>query len=167
MSKINSEIEDKVMTRIKTEEVTMKPRWYFVVGSVFMLLGLVSLTVGSIFLSNLTLFLLKQHGPMGQWRLETLLDSFSWWIPALAILGMTIGIMMLRQYDFSYRKNLTLVVLGFLASIIISALLIDHFGLNNLWSQLGPMKKFYQQLENKNTTPGRMQNGSGRFRNRP
>jgi len=167
MPKINSKVEDVIMARIKAEEITMKPKWYFVMGSVFMLLGLVSLTIGSIFLTNLTLFLLKQHGPMGQWRLETLLNSFSWWIPVLTVLGMTVGVVMLRKYDFSYRKNLTIIVVGFIASIVVSAFLIDYLGLNKIWSQHGPMKKFYQQLENKNMAPGRRQNGSGRFRNRP
>jgi len=97
-----------------------------------------------------------------------MLDSFPLWIPILAILGIVIGIILLKRYDFSYKKNFLLIVIGFVASIILSAYLIDLLGLNEIWSRTGPMRRFYQQLEKGNNNlpfsegQRKFENGRGR-----
>ena len=125
----------------------MKPRWHFVAGSLIGLFSLAGLGVGAVFLVNIIFFSLRRHGPMGQWRFEAMLNSFPWWIPAAATAGIVVSILLLKKYDFSYKKNFALIVIGFVASIIIGALLIDNLGLNEAWSGRGPMRRFYQQLE--------------------
>jgi len=161
MSKINSKhkniqskvsrqkfnLEEEVMKKITSGQVKMKPKWYFAVGSLLMIVGLVSLTLTAIFLVNLTVFLVRKQGP-GYGRLEIMLNTFPWWIPILAVLGMVMGILLLKKYDFSYKKNFFLVVMFFLSSIIIAALAIDCLGLNDIWSKRGPVRKFYQHFEN-------------------
>lgn len=135
------------MAKVKSRQITMKPRWYFAAGSILMIAGLTALSVGAIFLTNLTLFTLRRHGPMASWRLEMMLQSFPWWIPLLAIMGIALGIWMLKKYDFSYKRNFILIVLGFIVSILIAAFIIDSLGLNDIWSKKGPMKRLYQQVE--------------------
>ena len=110
------------MAKVKSNEISMKPRWYFVMGSLLTMAGLVGFSIGTVFLTNITLFLIRRHGPMGQWRLQQLLSSFPLWIPVLAILGIVLGIWMLRKYDFSYKKNFWLIILGFIFSVILAAL---------------------------------------------
>jgi hypothetical protein len=68
--------EKIIMAKVKSNEISIKPRWYFVIGSLFTVTGLVGFSIGAVFLTNLTLFLLKRHGPMGQWRLQQLLTIF-------------------------------------------------------------------------------------------
>jgi hypothetical protein len=152
MSKTQSvkpiDIEKNVMVKVKSNEISMKPRWYFVLGSILMMAGLVGMSIGAIFLTNLTLFLMRQHGPMGQWRLQMIMDSFPWWVPILAIASIAMGIWLLKKYDFAYKKNFGLIAVGFIISIILAALIIDYLGLNDVWSHQGPMRRFYQQLEN-------------------
>lgn len=135
------------MAKVKSNEISMKPRWYFVVGSLLTIAGLVGFSVGAVFLTNLTLFLLRRHGPMGQWRLQQLLTSFPLWIPVFAVIGIVLGIWMLRKYDFSYKKNFWLIILGFILSVILAAFVINQLGLNDVWSRQGPMRRFYQQVE--------------------
>lgn len=142
----NTDFEKEVMAKIKRGEITMKPKWYFVVGSLMMGAGLVGVSIGAIFLVNLTLFLLRKRGP-GLMRLELMLTSFPWWVPILAIVGILIGIWLLKKYDFSYKKNFLLIVVAFVVSIIMAAWLIDSLGLNETWSRRGPMRRFYQQFE--------------------
>jgi hypothetical protein len=142
-----ADFEKTIMAKVKSNEISMKPRWYFVLGSSLMVAGLAGLSVVAVFLTNLTLFLLRQHGPMGQWRLQMLLSSFPLWVPILAIAGIVFGIWMLRKYDFSYKKNFWLIMVGFIVSVIIAACIIDHLGLNEIWSKRGPMRGFYQQME--------------------
>ena len=163
MSKISKitpvDFEKAVMAKVKSNKISMKPRWYFVMGSLLTMAGLIGFSIGAVFLTNLTLFLLRRHGPMGQWRLQQLLTSFPLWVPVFAVFGIVLGIWMLRKYDFSYKKNFWLIALGFIVSIVIAAYIIDYAGFNDIWSRQGPMRRFYQQFEDQKNTPS---NGRGK-----
>ena len=151
-------METIVMEKIKSGKVEMKPRWYFVAGSILMTAGFVGLMAGAVFLVNLTIFLIRKRGP-GYGRLEMMLDSFPFWIPIVAVMGIILGIWMLKKYDFSYKKNFHLIIIGIITSIIIAGLFIDYLGLNDVWSHQGIMRRLYQQSENSNPTPRWMKNG--------
>jgi hypothetical protein len=159
------DFEKTIMAKVKSNEITMKPRWYFVIGSFLMVAGLVGFSIGAIFITNITLFLLRRHGPMGEWRLQLMLNSFPWWVPILAIVGIVSGIWLLKKYDFSYKKNFLLIVTGFVISIFFAAFILDNLGLNDVWSRQGPMRRFYNQIEGADPEfqrgPGQ---GSGRMR---
>ncbi|KKR43062.1 MAG: hypothetical protein UU51_C0006G0039 [Microgenomates group bacterium GW2011_GWC1_41_20] len=163
MSTNKIDIEKEVMSRVTSGEIAMKPRWYFVAGSVFMLLGTIAAAVAVAFLINLTIFLIKKQGP-GYGRLAIMFESFPFWIPILAILGIGIGILLLRKYDFSYKKNFLLMIIGFIATVAIAGFVIDGLGLNDIWSRGGLMKGFYQRIENQGK--GGLQNGKGNGYNR-
>lgn len=141
------------MAKVISNEIIMKPRWLFVMGSLMMTLGIASLSIVAVFLTNLTLFLLRRHGPMGEWRLQAILNSFPFWVPALAIIGVVLGIVMLKKYDFSYKKNFWLVVAVFVVSIILAGFVLDYLGLNDVWSRSGPMRRFYQQTDRPTVFP--------------
>ncbi len=134
------------MNKIATGNISMKPRWYFVLGSSLMILGLVSSSISAIFLTNLSFFLLRQHGP-GAWKLQLILESFPLWIPLLAFFGIAIGIFLLKKYDFSYKKNFYLIIGTFVIAIILGAFIIDLTKINDTWFRQKPMRRFYQQLE--------------------
>lgn len=166
--KIN--LEKTVMTQIATGNIQMKPRWFFVLGSISMMLGLIAASISTIFLMNLIFFLLRQHGPMGEWRLQLMLESFPWWILPLAVGGILSGIFLLKKYDFSYKKNFSLIAGVFVIAIIFAAFLINLTGINDLWSKQEPMRKFYQRYQPNNaqdsSTPtygGKMQYKSRSF----
>ena len=161
---ISVDFEKNIMAKVKSNEISIKPRWYFMLGSFLMLAGLVGLSIGAVFLTNLTFFLLRQHGPMGQWRLQQIYSSFPIWVPLLAVVGIVLGICLLKKYDFSYKTNFSLIVIGFIISIALTAVILDYSGLNDLWSRQGPMRRFYQQVEGQNSTLPRGQGkGQGRF----
>jgi hypothetical protein len=160
-------IEDDVMNRINSGEVKMKPRWYFIAGSILMFGSVVALALVSIYLINLALFALKPHyGPGAGFRLEAMIAGFPWWAPLLAISGIFLAVWLLKKYDFSYRKNFLLIILSFVLAVIMGAFLMDALGFNDYFSKRGPMKGFYRQVENKQdsdfTPKGR---GQGRGQN--
>lgn len=126
------------MRQIRSKRVVMRPHWYFVLGALAMMVGLIALCIALIFAMSITFFLLRTHGPMGPIRLQAMLDSFPLWLPLLAIVGMFIGIHLLRKYDFSYKHNFRLLALGFVSAIIVSALIIDYSGYTSLWLRRGP-----------------------------
>jgi len=137
-------LEKIVMDKVRTNEIQMKPKWHFWLGSSLMITGLISVSILAVFMTNLTLFLLKEHGPMGQWRLQQIIDSFPLWVPFLAIVSIGLGLLMLKKYDFSYKKNIWLTVLGFVVAIILTALILDYSGMDNIWKRRGPTNRLYQ-----------------------
>ena len=163
MSKNKIDFEKEIMSRVASGKITMKPRWYFVAGSVFMVFGTVAMAVVASFLINLTIFLIKKQGP-GYGKLTIMFESFPFWIPVLAILGIGFGIFFLRKYDFSYKKNFFVIIIGFIASVVIAGFVIDSLGLNDIWSKGCFMKGFYQQIEKQGN--GGLQNGMGNGYNR-
>jgi len=144
------DFETSVMAKVRSNEIVMKPRWYFVLGSLSLIIGLVGFSIATTFLINLIFFLLRQHGPMGEWRLQLMLSSFPVWVPLVAITGLIIGVLLLKKYDFSYKKNFWFVAVGFIISIVIAAIALDYFGFNDLWTKT-PMRRFYQQSENQDS----------------
>lgn len=152
------DLENAVMEKIRMEEIKMKPKWLFVLGSLVTFIGLISLTIGAVFLVNLTTFLIRKRGP-GYGKLQMMLESFPIWVPILAIVGIVMGIWILRKYEFSYKKNFLLVIATFILSVIAAGILIDQTGLNNIWSHKGPMKRFYEQVENPQNYPPRPRRG--------
>jgi hypothetical protein len=148
MSKKQLTISDAVMSRINREHITMKPKWYFVVGSLAMAIGLFGSAIISVFLVSLISFSLRTHGPMGEVRYQQIISSFPWWAPIIAVAGLVLGIWLLHKYDFSYKKNFFFIIFAFIAAVILSGWLVDYSGIDILWSRQGPMRRFYQQNGN-------------------
>lgn len=142
-TKIN--LPRNIMSKISKGEAKMKPKWHYALGSAAMISGLVGITMVLLFLVSLISFFLRTHGPMGGvMRYERLISSFPWWALIVAIIGITIGIYILKKYDFSYKKNFLLIIFSFILVIIITGLLIDFLGLGNIWFKRGPINKIYQ-----------------------
>ncbi len=158
------DLESTIMEKVRSNEIAMKPRWYFVVGSIMTLIGLTASTVAAIFLINVTLFLLREHGPRGEWRLQQMLESFPLWIPVLAVAGIAVGVWLVRKYDFSYRYNFGLIAVGFIVAVVSSAFILDYTGLSDIWFRQGPMKGMYRQNQ-KSDAPIPRGRGFGRQQN--
>ncbi|MGB9883209.1 MAG: hypothetical protein ACPLRN_01700 [Microgenomates group bacterium] len=138
-------LKKQIMEKIKKEEIKMKPKWYFILGSLLLFIGFLLSTLFSIFIINLILFLLRVHyGPMYQYRLLMILINYPWWLILLGGLSIFFGIKLLNEYEFSYRKNLWFLVLGYIFIIFLSAYLIDYFNLNRYFYQKRFMRKFFQ-----------------------
>ena len=95
---------------------------------------------------------------MGEWRLQLMLQSFPLWIPLLAIMSIAPGVWLLKQFDFSYKKNFVLIICGFIVSIVLAAVILDYSGLDTLWYKQGSMRRFYQQINQDNSS---FQRGQG------
>ena len=159
--KIN--IKENVMEKITENKISMRPKSYFILGSVFTFVGLIASVIFSIFLISIISFLLKEHGPMGDYRLSLMINSFPWWIPVLAFFGLILGILLLKKYDFSYKTNFWFIIIGFILVVIAAGWLIDKTGIDNLWLNQGPMRGIMRQyLKDNNLNPP----GTGKGLNR-
>jgi len=163
MSKELKNITKVVMDRIHHDKIKMHSRAYFIIGSLLTFIGLVVSIIVSVFLVGLMRFSLRAHGPMGEYRLDQMISSFPWWMAAIAILGLVIGIWLHRRYDFSYKINYKVAVIGFVVAIIVAGLVIDMTGLNDTLLRRGPMqgmmRKYFQE---NNIQPG---HGRGEWKN--
>ena len=166
MSKKLENISDIVMDRIHRDEVKMRPRIYFIIGSLLAFAGLVAAIFTSIFFVGLMRFALRAHGPMGGYRLEQILSLFPWWTPTLAVLGLVIGIVILHRYDFSYKSNFKIIIVGLIVAVIAAGWFVDMTGVNDLLLRRGPMQGVMMQyLQEGNIQPGSgLHPGRGSFR---
>ncbi len=155
MPKELKNITNVVMDKIHHDKIKMRPKIYFVIGTFLAFLGLAASMLISAFLVGLLRFSLRAHGRMGEYRLKIILDSFPWWAVGVAILGLALGIWLIRRYDFSYKINFKVIVIGFILAIILAGFVIDMTGLNDVLFRQGPMKgimrKYYQE---NNIQPG-------------
>jgi len=150
MSKELNNITDSVMDQIHQDKIKMRPKMYFFLGSALTFVGLVSSMVVSVFLVGLIRFSLRSHGPRGAYRLDQLLASFPWWAVILAIVGLGVGIWLVRRYDFSYKVDFEIVIIGFVLAAIVGGWVVDSIGLNDALIRRGPMQGVMKQylLEN-------------------
>jgi len=154
MSKELKNITDNIMDQIHEEKIRMRPKIYFIAGSILTFAGLVSSVVISVFLVGLIRFSLRSHGPMASYRLDQILSSFPWWALVLAIVGLIVGIWLLRKYDFSFKTNFKVVIVGFILAVIVGGWIIDSIGLNDVLVRRGPMQGIMRQYMQDNNFQG-------------
>jgi hypothetical protein len=163
MSKTQINIKKNIMEKIKENKISMRPKSLFILGSMLTFAGLIASIIFSVFLVSLISFLLKEHGPMGDYKLSLMLNSFPWWAIFLAGLGLISGILLLSKYDIIYKINYLYLIMGFVIAIIIAGWTIDKTGIDNLWLNQGPMRGIMRQyIQNNNiqTTPFFLQKGN-------
>jgi hypothetical protein len=140
MPKDIKNIAQDIMRKIDAGEIKMRPKGYFILGSIFTFIGLVSTVIVSTFSIGLISFSLRAHGRMGEYRFDQLVANFPWWTLVLAIFALVLGIWLIRKYDFSYKTKPWLIIAGFILAILLGGYIIDITGLNDAMSRQGPMR---------------------------
>lgn len=156
--KPESRVVNNVMTKIESGTVTMKPKFLFVAGSVLTVVGIAASSILSVFLIALIRFATRTHGPMGEYRLQELVSSFPWIALVFAVAGLLGGILLLRRYEFVYKKNFFLIASFFAGALILAALLVDITGIGDTWFRQGPGRYLVPRYGNQiNGIPGQGQ----------
>lgn len=160
---IKKDIPENIMEKINSGEARMRPKWEFVAASVTLLAGFFGLAFLTTFLVSLMTFSLRSHGPMGNYRFTQLIEAFPWWALVLAVFCFLGGVYLLRQYDFSYKKNFLLIIAGFALAVLAIGYFVNTLGLDRSWRQRGGMHRFYQQYDGGQTRPRMDQRGPNFF----
>ena len=93
---------------------------------------------------------------MGQIRFEQMISSFPWWAPLLAVVGLIVGIWVIRKYDISYKWNFPLLIIGFILAVVIAGWSIDYLNFDDAWFRQGPMRGIMRQyMQDNGVQPGR------------
>lgn len=161
MSKELKNITENVMVQIHDKNIKMKPRIYFIIGSLLTFAGLISSVVVSVFLFGLIRFSLRSHGPMSNYRLDQMLSSLPWWTPVFAVSSLILGILLIRRYDLFFKINSKIFITVFILSIIVGGWIIDIVGLNDVFLRHGPMQGVMRQHIQDADFPLGNRNGQG------
>lgn len=140
MSKEIENIKENIMGQIHDEKIKMKPKIYFIIGSALTFFGLILSVMFSVFLVGLTRFYFRARGPMADYRIDRMLSNFPWWVLVLAVISLIFGIWLLRKYDFSFKVNFKMLIVGFILAVVVAGWAIDTIGLNDMMMRRGPMQ---------------------------
>jgi flagellar biogenesis protein FliO len=119
---MKNNFSNEIMKKIKKDKIKMKSKWIFIVGSLIFSLGLFFLVIVLAFVTNVIIFRLA-HEPVMEFCQEKHFFSLFFWrrfpirefLSALVLLAG--GFLMIRKFDFSYKKNIILVFLSILSFI--------------------------------------------------
>jgi uncharacterized membrane protein YdcZ (DUF606 family) len=143
MPKELKDVENIVMEKIHQGKIKMKPKMYFVLGSILTFVGLVSTVIISTFMVGLIKFSFRaNNGWRAQYKLEQMLSDFPWWIVIIAIAGLVLGIWIIKKYNFAHKIKPWILIVGFILAILIAGLITDKTGVNDaLIIKHQPMRK--------------------------
>lgn len=133
----NDKLTQKIMKKIETDKVRMKPRWWFtLINSALLGVTLVGIFLASIILSA-TVYLIKTKTPLELWDygaigVEVFLKDFPylWLLCGIVFVGVT-G-MLVSKIDSNYKKttlNLlsTTILLVLIATVTMTLLIKFRF----------------------------------------
>lgn len=132
--KQNPGIYQEIMDQIRTEEVVLKPKWIFVVGSALTFIGILTFTFLSISLFHLVMIRMRLYAPFGflifgQQGILPFVEAFPFKYLLGALVSTLAGLYLIRKKDFSYQIHWSLLVSGFMCGIFVFVLGVHRAGL--------------------------------------
>jgi len=149
-SKVKKNIQGSVMDKIRKDHISMRPRIYFIIGSFLFAAGLFFAIIMAVFFVNVAVFRFSGHSPfvflcMGRPGLGPFISSVPWLSLLVSVLGMTSGLLILKRYDFSYKNNYLLIVIGLVAMVLTSGFILSTLRFNEKISEEKFLRPFYRQ----------------------
>jgi len=147
-------IYKNVMAKIVKGQTKMKPKIHFVLGSLALFLGVVGTLIFISFGVSILTFVIRSnaHFLHGR-RFFMILSKIPWWASFSSILGLVSSYLLLKKYDFSYKKNFIFILLIILLSAIFAGWFLNYSGLDRIVFGRGLMRGFYQQGVYQNLSP--------------
>lgn len=145
----NNDLSKKVMQEIKKRDVKMRPRLYFVGGSILLGLGLAGAIITAVFFLNLFLFRLRILGPLGYLRLGRpgilpLVTTIPWTVLLVSVAAIAAGLTLLKRYEFSYKKNFLVLAIVLIVVVAVLGFLLERAGFNERVAPHPPMRRLYR-----------------------
>ncbi len=125
MDEKSKKLQDKIFDAIKKGEVVMRPRWHFVLKTILITLGVVILSLVTIYLTSLIIFGLRETGiifapGLGLRGLFVFARALPWVLIILVGIFLIVLELLVKKYSFAYRKPLLFSVCGILAVVCIT-----------------------------------------------
>ena len=144
MSKPTINIKKSVLSVVQSGGVTMRPRWHFILGTTLSAIGITISAALSLLAIHLLRFRLTHPGIGAARKLDFILNNLPWYIPVFALVGLLGGYLLLRRYDFSYRKNFGYILLAVLIGLILGSYTLSTLRLDDFLTRRGYFRQIYQ-----------------------
>jgi hypothetical protein len=146
----NKNIADKVLDQLESKQVKMKPKFYFVTGSIVLGIGLGSSLLTSLYFIGLSTFKFRAQAPfdflsLGTGGVRPFLATVPWLAMFVAVVGVTVGMLLIRKYRFGYRHSLKGLTIGVVGIVIVAGMALQIAGAHRLVEKIPAIKGLYHE----------------------
>ena len=154
---MSKNIKQAVIKQISTERVSMRPRWIFALGSAISGIGLLISTMLTLLSIQLIKFRILHPGDGASRKINYILSSLPWYLPVIAVLSLVGGYLILKRYDFSYRKNISFILAIIVSGLVLGSFLLHKLNVDRFMQRRGYFRQIYrgEQQLSPSTLPGR------------
>lgn len=154
---MSTKIKNKIIEKIESKQLVMKPAWVFYFGSAMSVMGLFLTTIITLLSIQLLKFRLNHPGLGAERKINYIISTLPWYVPVLAISGLVGGYLLLKRYDFSYSKNSKIIFGIVITGLVLGSILLHRIGMDDFLSRRGFFRQIYMQNEQVNPSqrPGR------------
>lgn len=142
---MSKKLEEKIIKEINSGSIKMRPKWLFVVGSLITGFGVVLTTSLALLAIQLIRFRLTHPGPGAAIKINTIISSLPWYVPVIAVTAIIGGYLALKQYDFSYRKNASFIMILVVVGLVFGSFVLDKVGADQILMKRGYFRRIYNQ----------------------
>lgn len=122
-------ISDKILNKIRSGEVKMRPKIYFILRAVLIVLGVVAVALFALFLISFINFNLRASGSwflpgFGFRGLGIFFSSLPWLLILIAVLLIIVLEVLVKQFSFAYRRPILYSILGIILLVFLGSFII-------------------------------------------
>ncbi|MDP3964262.1 MAG: hypothetical protein Q8Q20_01200 [bacterium] len=146
----NTSLADKISQEINSKKISMRPRAYFVAGSVALGVGLAAAAAVTAFFIGVVVFHFRVHTPLtfldaGQRGFGAFIQQIPWLSLVVAVVGISGGLYLMRRFHVAYHYAFWGIAVGFITTVAVSGIIIDATGVPGKAREASPLKSFFQQ----------------------
>jgi len=129
-----------ILNKIKTREIDMKPRWHFVLKSLLLVFGVLTVALLAVYLLSFVVFALNQSGVMfaplyGLKGVVVFVVSSPWLLIVLTGTSGVLLYLLVTKYSFSYQKPLLYSMIGVVLLVILGSFVLQEAGMHQRLQQ--------------------------------
>ncbi|USN53273.1 MAG: hypothetical protein H6760_03820 [Candidatus Nomurabacteria bacterium] len=124
-------LAEQITQEIKEQKLQMRPKAYFIIGGIALSVGLLASMALTLFFFSVVLYRLRVHQPLsylGHGGIGPFIENVPWIPIFVAVVGITLGIWLMRKYEFSYKHTFLWVAVGMVGGVTLFAVLLDQAG---------------------------------------
>jgi hypothetical protein len=128
-------LKENILAKIKSGELDMKPKWFFVGKSLLNLIGITIIFILAVYFLSFILFILRETGVMFIPGMG--LHGFMYFITAspwllVLLVGLFLGVLyvLVTKFSFSYRRPLVYSLVGIVLFVIVMAATLHELGMH-------------------------------------
>ncbi len=126
-----NDFKEKLIKKIQSGEIDMKPKWHFVLKTILLISGIVLSALLAIYLLSFIFFTLHRSGLIfapgyGMRGLGIFITASPWLLIVLAIIFLTTLYILVKKYSFSYKRPLLYSMIGVLFLVSLASFALER-----------------------------------------